>query len=100
MKQTIRERLDAQKAFRQRMKEKYPEGPPRVRVGIQINTIFGPGIVIDSEVHFKTQYPLVEYDSFPIHTSGSEFRRKALLLYPYEFDCQPLEVCDVATHQN
>ena len=38
---TIRERLDARTAFRQKMKEKYPNGPPRVRIGMQIDTIFG-----------------------------------------------------------
>lgn len=91
---SIRQRLDAQKAFRQRMRDKYPQGPPRVRVGMQIETVFGPGIVVDIEEHFKIQYPLVEINDLSAH--GTALSR-TLRLYPYEHDCEPLEVCDVAS---
>ena len=83
---TINERLLAESQFRVNVREKYPNGPPRVKIGTKVETIYGPGVVVDIEEAFKKFYPSVEFEVPPLHTTGQRFNRKVLRMFPYDFD--------------
>ena len=83
---TINERLLSESQFMASVREKYPNGPPRVKVGTKVMTVYGPGVVVGEEELYKRFYPAVEYASPPLHATGEHFNSRVLRLFPYEFD--------------